>query len=395
MAVYRQYVIGGERDRPIAPTVKTLATIGPDDYNTLVTLENVEFRDCYAGNTYAFASTQESKNTEIIECATSDMIVVRNSGFADFAAQLTPTGNGSITAVYNSFNGTEQLFIRNTNDVSTMTGNRCTPLANFNEVSITALRNQFTGSVTTASGKIRGIVISSREGTWFGDKIIVQDPNGDGIAIKFDDDHSFTQGDYVEVVVDGGVLEDDNGLLSVTNLPVCRAIGLPNPGNLSVTPRMTTVNDILTNAQAWESTLIQVSSATISGAATYGDFNVLVTDPTGAVTLWNRGADFAGDPLALGTGMVTAVIGEFNGTIQLNLRNLDDIDFTPVQLNQESIQNIRNLFTGTATNPTSPRLWALWFPTLEEAIPTAAMWWFKNPMARVLWCVLMWTTALT
>ena len=35
-AIYRQYLIGGERDKPLAPTVKTLTTLTPDDYNNKI-----------------------------------------------------------------------------------------------------------------------------------------------------------------------------------------------------------------------------------------------------------------------------------------------------------------------------------------------------------------------
>lgn len=356
-AIYRQYLIGGERDKPLTPTVKTLSTLTPNDYNTLIQLDNVEFADCFAGSSYAFASTQQSKNANLTECSTGGSIVVRNSGFADFANELMPSGNGSIVAVFNSFNGTSQLFIRNTNDVSTMTGTRCNPLANYTQVSIADLRSQFMGTPVAATGKIRGIVISdANSGQWNRRNLVVQEPNGSGILVRFDADHSFMLGDYVEVKVGGGVLQRFNGgLLQVDALPLCRATALPNPSNLSITPRTTSVANIMTNP-TWESTLINVQGASLSGGATYGDFGIMLNDATGSISMFSRFANFSSTPLPTGTGDVTAVIGNFGGNIQLNIRNLNDVNITGGggggggTLNLMSIQDVRNLFTGTATN---------------------------------------------
>lgn len=354
-STYRQYVIGGEYNQPLSPTLKTLSTLTADDYYTLVQLDNVEFADCYAGSSYAYASTQTSKNAELTECATSGMTIVRNSGFATFANELMPTGNGSIIAVYNSFRGTSQLLIRDPQDVSSMTGTRCVALGNYTDVSIQALRAQFTGTTTAASGKIKGIVISDpTSGQWQSRNVVVQEPNGSGITLRFDDDHSFALGDYIEVKVGGATMEEYNGLLQINNLPLCRATALPNPSNISITPRIATVADIQANASAWESTLIKVQAASLGGGTTYGDFGVTLTDATGSIGMFSGFSNFASTPLPTGTGEVTAVIGNYNG-IQLNIRNLSDVNISGsggggggTNLNQISIQDARNLFTGSA-----------------------------------------------
>ena len=355
-ATYRQFVIGGAYNQPVTPTVKSLSTLTPADYYTLVQLDNVEFADCYAGSSYAYASTQESKNADLTECATGATVIVRNSGFADFANELMPTGNGSIIAVFNSFNGTSQLFIRNPNDVSSMTGTRCVSLSSYTDVTIADLRSQFTGSATAATGKIKGIVISDpNSGQWASRNMVVQEPNGAGITVRFDDDQSFGMGDYVEVKVGGATLEEFNGLLQVNNLPLCRATALPNPSNITIAPRVATVADIQANANAWESSLIQVQNANLNGGSTYGDFGVMLNDPTGSISMFSGFANFGSTPLPVGTGTVIAVVGDYNGT-QLNIRNLADVDITGGggggpggTLNQISIQDLRNLFTGAST----------------------------------------------
>lgn len=358
-ATYRQFIVGGEYNQPVTPTIKSLSTLTAADYNTLIQLDNVEFADCYAGSSFAYASTQESKNADLTECATGGTVLVRNSGFATFANELMPTGNGSIIAVFNSFNGTSQLFIRNPNDVNSMTGTRCVSLSSYTDVTITDLRSQFNGSVAVAAGKVRGVVISDpTSGQWGSRNLVVQEPNGSGITMRFDDDHSFGLGDYVEVKVGGATLEEFNGLLQVNNLPLCRATALPNPGNIAIAPRVTTVADIQANANAWESTLIQVQNGSLNGGSTFGDFGIMLNDPTGAIGLFSGFANFAATPIPTGTGTVTAVVGDYNGT-QLNIRNLADVNITGGGggggggggsgiLNQISIQDLRAQFTGSS-----------------------------------------------
>jgi hypothetical protein len=51
-------------------------------------------------------------------------VIVRNSGFSDFASELLPTGNGSIVGVYSPFGNTPQLLIGGPANVD-MTAVRC------------------------------------------------------------------------------------------------------------------------------------------------------------------------------------------------------------------------------------------------------------------------------
>lgn len=355
-STYRQFIIGGEYNKPVTPTVKTLSTLTSADYNTLIQLDNVEFADCFAGGTYAYASTQQSRNAELTECASGGNVIVRNSGFATFANELMPTGNGSIVAVFNSFSGTSQLFVRNPNDAVSMTGTRCASLANYASVSIQDLRAQFSGPPVVAVGKIKGVVISDpNTGQWQSRNLVIQEPNGSGIAIRFDDDHSYALGDYIEIKVGGAILEEFNGLLQVNTLPLCRATALPNPTGIVIAPRVVTIADINANANAWESTLINVVNSNLNGGTTYGDFNITLNDATGSIGLFSGFSNFASAPIPTGTGDVTAVIGDYNG-IQLNIRNLSDVNITGTggggtgggTLNQITIQDARNLFSGAA-----------------------------------------------
>ena len=94
-------------------------------FNTLVTIQNVQFDDSELGTTYADAQNQETINKKLID-SEGTSIVLRNSGYATFAGDLLPEGSGNITVVLSGYdqnvNGTVspseyQLYIRDTNDV--------------------------------------------------------------------------------------------------------------------------------------------------------------------------------------------------------------------------------------------------------------------------------------
>lgn len=328
-ALYKQYIIGGEHNHFIAPTTKTLSTLTAADYNTLIKIDDVEFTANFAGGTFANTVTQQSVNAELHECATSGLIIMRNSGYADFAGQITPTGNGSVVAVYNSFNGTRQLFIRNPSDLD-MTGTRCTflPGANSTPMAIDSVRKLFTGTALTApfNRKIKGIVISDvAGGNWVDQNIVVQEPNGSGILVRFAATHSFNMGDEVEVDISGQVIEEFKGLLQLNGVPLAYA-KLKSTGN-SITPRVTTIAAIMANANDWESTLVNVATATLNGGTTYGDFGVMLNDASGSISMFSAFSNFTSVALPTGTGDVTAVVGDYNGT-QLNIRNLSDVNIS-------------------------------------------------------------------
>jgi hypothetical protein len=93
---------------------------------TLIQLNNMQMPLGDVGKAYTFYSGTVSVNRAIESCETGASTIMRNSGFADFANNPFPTGQGSITAVLGSFGSTDQLLIRTTNDVD-LTGERCDP----------------------------------------------------------------------------------------------------------------------------------------------------------------------------------------------------------------------------------------------------------------------------
>ena len=111
-----------------ASIADAISAVGASDrINTLVTIQNVQFQD--VGVTYADATNQTTVNLNLVgatETTNNQRVVLRTSGFADFAGETVPSGSGSITAVLSAYDSNNngsitaseyQLFIRDTNDV--------------------------------------------------------------------------------------------------------------------------------------------------------------------------------------------------------------------------------------------------------------------------------------
>lgn len=121
-----QYLIPGMfglDPQPTEVTIGQLASNRDAFQNRLIRLTDVEFSCDEAGEPYADAVNQQTINRLVYNCS-GGSIILRNSGFASFAADLMPEGNGTLTAVFSIFADDDQLFIRETSDVQ-FDGPRC------------------------------------------------------------------------------------------------------------------------------------------------------------------------------------------------------------------------------------------------------------------------------
>lgn len=311
-----QFIIPATYGNTVTPKSVSIDQLTLNDVSTLITLSGVQFTGADAGETYADAVLQQSLNREIQDCA-QNILVVRSSGFASFAGEPTPEGNGTITGVLGIFGSTYQLVIRDLNDVN-MTGDRCAS----NVFTIAQIRNLFSGGPTTVpAGSIRGVVTSDYTSqSVTGRNLYMQDATA-GIVVRFDANHPFTLGDEITLDVSGANLSEFNGLLQLDGLSTGAGFVEGHPGD--VTPRNATVLEVLNNAQAWESTLVRIENVTLSGTTFNGE--VMVTDATGTMIMFTRSqATFSSNPLPTGEVDITALITEFNAP-QLLIRNASDV----------------------------------------------------------------------
>ncbi len=325
-AQVRTKVVKGEyAATPLAPKIVTANDIDNSMLSTFIRLEDVQFIKADTGQTYADVVTKFSLNRTLEDCS-KQQLLVRTSGYANFASGKTPKGKGHIEGVLGVFGTTYQLYLRDEKG-AIMDSVRCgATTGNETQINISDLRSAYTGSNTSAPAnrKIKGIVTSDRLGKNLNFKnLYIQDGTA-AIVIRFDLEHPFNLGDEVEIVVGGQELSEFNGLLQVNNVSVDRA-KLISTGK-SVTPRTATVAELNTNFAAWESSLVKIVGATITATTgTTLSGSRTINDGTGSIVMFTQSAaTFSGTPLPGVPVTITAILSDFNGK-QLILRNAADI----------------------------------------------------------------------
>jgi hypothetical protein len=107
---------------PVAPLVLTIPQASTGQAK-LVQFNNVEFVASALGQTWANGTTQQSKNLTLTDCD-GNTIIVRTSGFSNFADDVIPEGNGTFIGIVGMFGTTVQMYVRNPNEL-TLNGQRC------------------------------------------------------------------------------------------------------------------------------------------------------------------------------------------------------------------------------------------------------------------------------
>lgn len=95
----------------VEPTVMRIPEINSQHQGMLVMLEDVQFVQNDVGLPFADSENLLNINRMLEDCNNNQMIV-RTSGYANFADELTPALNGSVIAVLSQYRNDFQLFIR-------------------------------------------------------------------------------------------------------------------------------------------------------------------------------------------------------------------------------------------------------------------------------------------
>lgn len=343
-ALIPDYIIGGEWNQFLTPSQVTMNDLNNTDkwQNRLIELSDVEFNPADTAQPFADAVLLQTVNRYVNDCNGGE-IIVRTSGYSNFATVLTPKGKGTLRGVFTIYNSDNQLMLRDSNDVVDMSGIRCngsggTPVL----INIADVRNLYSGSTINVNGSyfIQGVVTSDRTTSNInGRNLYIQDNTG-AICVRFAANHTFNVGDSLYIDISGQSLGEFSGLLqlgtSTPNVPVANAVVLAT--GKSVTPQVVTVAQILANMAAndsWESSLLKITGATISsstGTTTYSG-SIQITDGTGTMTLYTAsGATFASSTFTTGTVSITGNLTDYNGTVtapntnaQIQLRSTADV----------------------------------------------------------------------
>lgn len=321
--LFDRYLVRGSFNNVVAPRVVTINELNDDLQNMYIQINDVEFQTADTAQPWANATTRQSINRTLRTC-TGQTLIVRSSGYANFASQLTPTGKGFIRGIYTVFNTTRQFVIRNTDTSEIqMNGLRCGqgPTTLINTADLRAL---YPGAATiTPDGRrITGVVISDRSTNNINNQnIVLQQGTGlAGIVVRFTAAHSFNLGDSLDVNISSLELSEFNGLLQVNNVPLSNAT--VRATGRSITPRTATIAQINANFENWESTLVRIENATLSGG-TGGTYSGSVTVNDGAtITLFtSTSATFASQTYPPNAASITGYLSQFGATRQIGIRN--------------------------------------------------------------------------
>ena len=127
------HILSSCDNTPEDPKVVTLSQINDLVLYKLIKINNVQFTKSELGETYADAVNLADVDHHIVD-ANKNSLVVRVSGYAKFARDTIPKGNGSIVGVLETYNGTYQLMIRDTSDVNFTAQRFVEPIVkNFND----------------------------------------------------------------------------------------------------------------------------------------------------------------------------------------------------------------------------------------------------------------------
>ncbi len=127
-SLFNTYLFKGTSNNPVVPRVVTQSQLTTNIQDTLlgtlIQLNGYQFSSGDLNGTYADTSAaKNSINLNVKDCS-GNTIILRSSGYSNFAGLHPAAGKGNIMAIYTIFNSTKQLIIRDTSDVQ-FNGARC------------------------------------------------------------------------------------------------------------------------------------------------------------------------------------------------------------------------------------------------------------------------------
>ncbi|MEP6555064.1 MAG: DUF5689 domain-containing protein, partial [Ferruginibacter sp.] len=301
--LFDTYIIKGSIDNPVPAKLVTFADLNSSLQSMLIQIDNAEFVTGDTSKTFADAVNSLSLNLNVKTCTGSSTVIVRTSGYANFAGINAPNGNGSLFAIYTTFGTTKQLIVRDTSDVK-FYGTRCGSTGGGGgtgaRITIAALRAMYTtGDIKLGSYKIGGVVISDGANKNVSNGNVVIQEGNSGIQVYFGGTLNYSLGD--SVIID---VTDDSLINYKGSLEIKTPFGTVAPAAIAtgkvITPQVRTIVQLNTGLGAplgdpanIEFTLTSIIGATASPAGTFNG-NKTITDAGGNITLYTAsGATFA------------------------------------------------------------------------------------------------------
>lgn len=116
-----RHIIGGSIGNTVTPLEVSFSELGTNMQNryinALIKLREYEFQAADTARTFSDTSAYRTTTNLTIKGCDGSSVIVRTSGYANFAGVSVPNGMGDITSIYTVFGNTRQLVIRDTDDV--------------------------------------------------------------------------------------------------------------------------------------------------------------------------------------------------------------------------------------------------------------------------------------
>jgi hypothetical protein len=116
-------VVKQKTKQEVDPIVVTVAELNDSLQGYLIKIEEAQFNYREFGKTYADAENKGTRNLMLEDCS-EIQVIVRNSGYANFAGDEIPFGKGQFIGVLGQYRNDLQLYIRDIDEIK-MDGPRC------------------------------------------------------------------------------------------------------------------------------------------------------------------------------------------------------------------------------------------------------------------------------
>lgn len=119
--VFEHVLVACDNLENVEPLLTTISALDTLPLNILVQLDGLEVVDDELGEPFAVVAEETERHLQ--DCEENELLLL-NSGYADFQAEILPEGNGSITGILVKDGKNPQLIIRSLEDVD-FTNERC------------------------------------------------------------------------------------------------------------------------------------------------------------------------------------------------------------------------------------------------------------------------------
>ena len=319
--------------------------------NTLVKLENVTFDD---GGKLPFAEEQMTSNRTVRSADGTATLTLRTSGYSDFYKNTLPTGKGSLIGVLGKHRGDWQLTLRSYEDVLEFTEGGVDPepepepgenlpgntsIAQFAEKYAAATQDNpihIDDDIT-----LGGVIISDDTAGNVFKKVYLQDETG-AITIGVNDSFiskAYPKGQYIhfkaqdlDAVMYGGVLQIGLKAANANRLELAEfskrcTLGTKDNKIEVTTTSIDKLNQSVVNKLVKLENVYFVEGGKLPYADKGSNVNRDLKDGNGnTIVVRNSGySKFQAEMLPEGAISLTGLVDSFNGTMQLTIRDLDDV----------------------------------------------------------------------